>query len=734
MLPPKCNGGKSVKIRFIFLVAVAYFQAISCTVNDSKEDPPVNGKEEGTNFVDPSATALNAILKIEDLGIYKSEALTLEWDSPDGAKCSIIANGMEIANDLSSSGAIEHYPDIDTQYELVCQKGDASGKSAQSISLLVEENVAIHLFEKEDIGSILSFGALSSLSCDEGKPCFFADIETDLFSKTPRGWEETENFENVIEASQQAFPSSKIVGLDQFAANFDEGNSIVFGFRDSLPTLKLQEKCQEALPYSVGSPIDSNMTLSNSIASGFEELSNGLLNVSVFTDLSLTGFARRSIIPKGSDITATFRSSEVTGKVSASFKDYSGVAGRFIVEQNAANRKISSSGTGFSSVESSWEGASDPGGAYRDSSAYYPPVPRGYILPARGYGGDQNAFQPKDQVCNFSRQSVLEIFTETWYGPVSEYFPRMASKRIVQGPGSIQCNEIDRGYAQHYGLGADWKVELPDAWWFVTDTNWPNCGGYDCLGKSQIFGYDGRFDDVEPVFNHCISRFAGLGDAISRYTMSAFTACRDSPLFKAAVAAEQTSINDSLFKQKCGQMPSCLQTVTALQALAQWGSLQPSKTLVDQSLEEMKASKAAGRSFVLGSHPFTAGSIKVLDRSIYGFTESLREIENLRLSFNPPARWTALWYEPGSAPLKMEEKAEFSSYEAILATVQEYAELSKKLKELQAASVSSLGCSFTAAGRFRRYEAISVSEVEITPLTKMVRKVPILRDLRTEDF
>lgn len=709
----------------VILLAGISMMLGGCRVHNSKADPPKEDNKdegEGVNITDSTNNGVGVVLNIGDERVYKSEPLTINWAADDGAKCELKANDTELGKDLDSKGSLIHAPDADTSYTMTCTKGELTGSATVSMKLLIEKTVAIPLFEKEDMATLFDLSLLVGDQCTDGKPCYFADLEKDLFKKTPDGWDETETLVKLLESSQQTAPEPRVIAFEQMAATFDLNSSAVYGYQGSIADLKLDDTCKAGNPYKVGMPIASDMVFSNSTGNGFEELSEGLLNVAVFTDLKIEGKARRSVVLKGSELSATYWNAEVTGKISGNYQDYSAASGKFAIESSqVGSDRIAMRSESFP-LESETFAASP---VTLRNAKIYPPVPAGYVLPARGYGGDQNAFIPTDMYCNVKRQLVQEhpLAPQVWYGPVSDYFPQSGSKRIVVGPATIQCNEVNKGDALVYSIGPEWKMEKADAWWFVTDRNWPSCGGYDCLGKDIIMSMaNPSWDEVEPHYNHCIDRWAGLN--YGKYIFSLIDGCRETDVYKNAVKQAKETANDIAFYQKCIDSPACQAVPFALFDLQDGYPLEKTKALLKIARQQTDNAKSLGQSFLLTDKKFSKREINAGQRALKRLQENFDTYESMRVAVSPSVN--------GLARFPDINVPEFSSSELILKAMDEYEAIFKEVLALADPSAAKIGCSFTASGKFRRYEGISLSEVKITPLTKTTKALPILRDFRVE--
>lgn len=714
-----------MKYHLPLLLAAFSLIGVSCRVSDpDKEQSDKDGKGVGTNVTDPTANMLGLLLTSDQQEIYKLESISLSWSSKQGSKCSLRANDKEIGKDLDSSGALKASPEADTTYLLTCTNGDITNSTSMNISPLSETLVELPLLDKDEVASYLDITKLSE-DCQDGKICYFTDLEKELFKKNSQGWVETQAFTKILSSNQSAFPAPKILALDSLAASFDVDSSIVYGFQGDLQQLKLDDVCKANIPFAVGTSIPADLILSQTLSNGFEEISNGLLNVSVFSDLKIEGYEKRSVVQKGSSLSASYFNTEIRGKISGSYLDYGMASGKFI-GKGKTNRSIAKMGrdveiASFGEVET-----------FDFQRASYSSVPDGYRLPAKGYGGDANAFIPTDPFCSVSRQRVDSGFMgsiQTWYGPVSDYFPRYSSKRIVKGPATIQCNGLFDYDAKQYGLGSEWKITMDDALWFVTDGNWPSCDGYECLGKDLIVSYAATFplqewEAIEPSYNYCIDRWAGI--SIEPYISSIKSTCYGADVYKAAIAQHQATENDIAFYRKCSNLKACDDFVTDVGMLST--DFPPSKLrLVLSSLKaRTEAAKASGQSFLITDKMFSKRELSAAVNRVQKIRENYSVYETLRTSISASVNGFARYDFP--SPLE----PEFKTSEGIMKMMDEYDGLLKEAQSLGNPLAEVVGCTFAANGKFRSYEGISVSDLKIVPLSKNTKIVTSLRDFRVD--
>lgn len=700
----------------VSVLAVAGILVSSCRVQANKD--PLDEKKEGQNLTD---SALKVSLTTDDRGIYKSESLTLSWATLDGATCNLKANGTEIGKALPSKGTLTTSPAADTTYKMACVKGELVGSATASLTLLIEADASLPLLSKADMAAVINLSDLGGDSCVEGKPCYFADLESGLFKKTADGWDETNTLINQLTSSEQARPTPKVVTLDQITITSDEASSVLYGYRGNLADLKLDDTCKASNPYTAESSLDNSATLSSASGTGLEEMSAGLLNVTVFTDLKLMGKARRSVVAKGSQLTATFKNADLTGTISALYQEYNSASGLFSIDKSSVRSSrfsLLSDAKGFGAV------SGVTGRAAREQRLIYPPVPKGYVLPARGYGGDDKAFIPTDMYCNVKAQEVAwnPIAAPVWYGPVTDYFPQIASKRIVTGSAKIQCNEVNRGDAIVYSIGPEWTLDKPDAWWFVTDTNWPACGGYECLGKEVVAQTieKPRWDEIEPRYNYCIDRFKGLD--YSTYLFTLIDACRETDIYKNAVKKAQETTDDIAFYKKCVNSDACQAVPFGLSDLQNDFPLEKTQALITIAKNQLSNAKANGQSAILTDTRYSKALIARGTAKLKSIRDNFQQYETLRTSVSANVNGLARYFD--------EIPAEFSSSDQILKSLDAYDAAFKDLATLAAPSVTKIGCSFSASGKFRQYSSVSLSGLKITPLSTVTRILPSLKDVK----
>lgn len=701
----------------------------ACRVSDSKkEDPKTPEEAPGVNIVDPTANFLGLLFNADQEEIYTSEAIELSWSSKLGSKCSIKANDTEIGKDLENVGSIKDTPTADTTYLLTCVNGDVTNTASLNLNPLSDAVVELPVSDKDEVSSFIDFARLSD-ECKDGKSCYFADLEKELFKKTSQGWVETQDFTKLLISTQSAFPAPKAITIDSVGASFDLTSSVVYGYQGDLHKLNLDQVCRANLPFAAGTSIPTDLTLSQTLSNGFEEISNGLMNVSVFTDLKIEGKERRSIIQKGSDLTATFFNTEIRAKVSGSYLDYGMANGKFIAKGRTERALVQPFSTSSAMLASDMT-RSFNGEMFDVQRAFYPPVPAGYRLPAKGYGGDENAFIPTDMLCSVSRQRVDSGFmgsVQTWYGPVSDYFSRYSSKRIVKGPAAIQCNDLFAYDAKQYGIGADWKIDKEDTLWFVTDRNWPSCKGYDCIGKEMVISYGATFplqewEAVEPSYNFCIDRWAGID--FDPYIASIKSECYESDVYKAALQAHQTTEDDLTFYRKCSSLRACDDFVSDVGLLSVTYPPTKLRSLIKVAKARMEAAKASSQSYLITDKMFSNQELKWAISKISRIRENFSTYENLRVSVSSSVDGFSRY--DFASPLE----PEFKTSEGILKMMDEYDGLLEDVQKLGAVAADVVGCDFAANGRFRSYEGISVSDLKITPLSKITKTAPILRDIK----
>ncbi len=726
------------------IVAWATLLVGGCTVNDSKKTPEVAEEEKkeeiGANITEPVEKSLEVKISFKDQNVYKSETLIIDWSSEDGASCALKANGVELAANLSFEGSITHAPDADTTYEMSCVKEGVTGLATEVFKPQPDEIVSIPIFDKADLSSIVDLLALSNEACEEGTPCFFMDLEPEFFKKTSNGWAETDKFIGALKALQNISPAPKAVQVDSTSASFDEASSVVYGSVEAVDKANFGKLCEEQSPIKADALLSPLMQFAGLSTNGFEELTNGIINVNLFSDLELTTSARRSLVTKNTAVDVTFKTAQIGGQISTNYEDYSTLSGSFELALSDRQKPRSLSTLPLSNTLPEDDVSFDN---HRNLFApvlftfAYPPVPAGYRLPARGYGGDPNAFVPTDLICALSWQDVNYPMIGTMkYGPVSDYFPLMTSKRIVRGPGTLSCSKIDSASSRELGLGDEWTADVGDAWWFVSDGNWPSCGGYDCPGKNILLSMTTLWSEFEPVRNFCINRYQGLEDAFSAYYKTMLTACRNAEPYKKAIAARQESENNSAFRNACLANSACSRTVSALNWLAMFYNPQAVRRHVEETTRFMEANKQAGVSLIINSLAYESFYLNNAENYLSTVESNIRAIEDLRLTFNPAPKFSSIYASNLPAnlvpPLSAIKEPDFASYEALQKTLLEYREIVRKMRELASLSVKKVNCSFESKGKFRKYTGVAVGDLEITTLVPQKKSLATLRDLKIQ--
>lgn len=627
--------------------------------------------------------------------------------------------------------------------------------------------IVLSFSDSKGAAEYLDLASLGGEAC-KGKECLFADLEPTLFSKNGTVYTPTDDLTKKFASDSTAVPKPKVVTLTETKAVYDAANSIVYGSQDRLAELSLDEKCSENVPFAVDSQITGEISnIEKPIEKGTENLSDSQIGgTPTFVDLRLSGIGKDGTLTAGAEITAKYKSAEILGSGTADFEDYENLKGKYVVPREKLSANVE-----LKKLWKSFKNFFEMAVAYAALNQH----PGDFPLPTPGYGGDPDAFVPTHPVCGQDTPSItvcskpginwwcdvkheqpacdarkkpimesintpfgpigggpnpmIQIYNDKDYcepknfPPVSAYYTRKRSPRVAIGAATIDCRAQFPKLASDYSISSIWQISVNYAQWFVTDSNWPGCGGASCPDKFlRNAADDSRGSEVEPYFNHCIDRWSGID--YNDYSNRLANDCKATQIFKDAEAAKITNDADASFASACSNDPTCSKSVQAMAELSNRFSLQTLELKLTAEENSRKSAKESGKGHVIQDQAFSSSSDLDLTNQLLLLETGIDSIERFRNSTSPIADWN----RGLGKILAAGAPAGFSSHVNAKETIAGYKKALIRVKKLSAPSLETLSCSFESKGRFRIYQKSVLTGLKLVPGQELEAKSKLLKD------
>ena len=588
-----------------------------------------------------------------------------------------------------------------------------------------------------------------------GTACIFSDFEgrflkSDGLSLSSPSYAETLS-------KKLTRPEGKIMSLLEKSEGFSLEASKIYGHIDSIDEVAFSEECSISSPLKDGAEISRISSSQGSLGSGEEDLGPETLPDLFISNIRAEGMSKKGVIKAGEGLKVSFELSEAEGTRLIKYEDFDSAEGLYALEHNLRDQKDSEnteiSGTlralssGPCSVKptpnycteamtiqeakaSARIALKNIPGAYEYGEVKSVAEANAlYAAPALGYLGNSNMPSPVQDACNDQKKpyvmsclvdaeasmgSAVKQFSCEWTAikpiDLKPGWKKFPSPRLASGGASVSCWDFPdmKLLGDRAELKGDWRASI-QAQYFVSDARFNvSCTGLDCGEKLiRLTERDAQKSDVEPASNRCIERWMGWD--FQSYIKAIEDQCTAQQVYIDAKKIEDGKLLDKAFGEACEKDEICREAVSGMLELSKTGA-DTYESLISKEELKFKEAKALKASYLSEVPELSSFELEKKLDAIEKISLGLDKAKALHDSIGSSWLGGAFWVTREESGLPG-----FSSYAEAKASVPVYQKILEKAYALTALDLQSLGCTYKARGRVRKYGDFISPEFRLKP-------------------